>query len=94
MLLVQLISHLYMEHPPSTRLQQYTRQNRMTEIMDMKAGDVVIFKYNQGKGNPIAFLSDKVRYLGTIPEHEGIYFRIEITVSTVLFVYFRYLTIY
>ena len=80
------VDYLLPVHPPSTRIQQYTRENKMTEIMDIKVGDVVIFKQNQGKGNPIAFVRGKVRYLDTIAEHEGIYFGIEITVSTVLYI--------
>ena len=87
------VDYLLPVQPPSTRIQQYTRENKMTEIMDIKVGDVVIFKQNQGKGNPIAYVRGKVRYLGTIPEHEGIYFGIEITVSTVLYI-LKYLIIY
>ena len=80
------VDYLLPVHPPSIRFQQYTRENRMTEIMDIKVGDTVIFKQSQGKGNPIAFIRGKVRYLGTIPEHEGIYFGIEIIVSIVLYI--------
>ena len=78
------VNYLLPVQPPSTRLQHYRRENKMTEIMDIKVGDVVIFKHNQGKGNAPAYIRGKVRHLGTIPEHKGIYFGIEITVSTVL----------
>ena len=87
------VVYLLPVQPPSTRIQQYTRENRMTDIMDIKVGDLVIFKLDQGKGNAFAFVRGKVQYLGTIPEHEGIYFGIEITVSTVLYI-LKYLTIY
>ena len=78
------VDYLLPVHPPSVRIQQYTRENRMTEIMDIKVGDLVIFKLDQGKGNPIAYVCGKVRYLSTIPEHKGIYFGLEITVSNIL----------
>ena len=80
------VDYLLPVHPPSTRIHQYTRDNRMTEIMDIKVGDVVIFKLDQGKGNVTAFVRGKVRHLGIIPEHKGIYFGIKITVSTVLYI--------
>ena len=87
------VDYLLPVHPPSARIQQYTRENRMTEIMDIKVGDSVMFKKNQGKSNPIAFVRGKVRHLGTIPENEGIYFGIEITVSIVLYI-IKYIAIH
>ena len=87
------VDYLLPVHPPSARIQQYTRENRMTEIMNIKVGDSVIFKLDQGKTIPTFFVRGKVQYLGTIPENEGIYFGIEITVSTVQYI-IKYLTIY
>ena len=88
------VDYLLPVHPPSARIQQYTRENRMTDIMNIKVGDLVIFKQNQGKSNPIAFVRGKVRHLGAIREHEGIYFGIEITVSAVLYIIIKHLKIY
>ena len=59
------------------RIQEYLKQNKLKEVMDLKMNDVVLFKLDRGSVNKV--IRGRIKYVGT-PTHKGVKFGIEILV--------------
>lgn len=77
------LKYLIAVYPPSVRIQQYLNEKRLKEIMEIKKGDMVMFKFKIEQTAPDSIIRGKVQYLGHLEEKDGIYFGIEIMVSII-----------
>ena len=75
------VDYLLAVHPPSVRYREYLMSENLKEKMELKVGDIVIFKWHITKGGLESYVRGKIRYLGKLREHDGVYFGIEILVS-------------
>ena len=75
------LDYLLAVRPPSVRYREYLSSENLKEKMELKVGDIVIFKWHITKDAPESYVNGKIRYLGKLREHDGIYFGIEILVS-------------
>ena len=73
--------YLLAVHPPSVRFKQYLQSNDLKSKMELKVGDIVLFKLKIKEDLPDSFAHGKIRHLGKLSEHDGVYFGIEILVS-------------
>ena len=73
--------YLLAVHPPSVRCREYLMSENLKEKMELKVGDTVIFKLKINEDAPDSYVNGKIRYLGKLREHDGVYFGIEIIVS-------------
>ena len=66
----------------SVRFKQYLQSDDLKSKMELKMGDIVLFKLKIIKEDaPDAYVHGKIQYLGKLREHDGVYFGIEISVS-------------
>jgi ubiquitin thioesterase CYLD len=73
------VDYLLAVHPPSARVKEYLNTQQLKEKMEIKMGDLVIFRYSIKKDAPGgSFVHGKVQYIGFVRDSEGIYFGIEI----------------
>ena len=70
--------YLLAVHPPSVCCREHLISENLKDKMELKVGDIVIFKWHI---TPESYARGKIRYLGKLPEHDGVYFGIEILVS-------------
>ena len=73
--------YLLAVHPPSVRYREHLMSENLKEKMELKVGDIVIFKWHITTDGPESYVRGKIRYLGKLREHDGVYFGIEILVS-------------
>ena len=73
--------YLLAVHPPSVRFKQYLLSDDLKSKMELKVGDIVIFKLKINEDGPEPYVIGKIRYLGKLREKDGVYFGIEIIVS-------------
>ena len=73
--------YLLAVHPPSVRFKQYLQPGDLKSKMELKVGDIVLFKLKIKEDAPESYVHGKIRYLGKLREHDGVYFGIEILVS-------------
>ena len=69
----------------SVRAVEYLHAEKMAWIMDLIFGDEVYFRLENKENIPLMILG-KIRYFGRIPNHHGVMFGIEITVSNCLYI--------
>ena len=77
------LMYLIAVQPPTVRIQQYLNYKKLKEIMEIKKGDMVMFKFKIEQTGPDSIIRGKVQYLGHLEEKDGIYFGIEIMVSII-----------
>ena len=66
----------------SVRFKQYLQSDDFKKSkMKLKVGDIVLFKLKINEDAPESYVHGKIRYLGKLREHDGVYFGIEILVS-------------
>ena len=65
----------------SVRYREYLSSENLKEKMELKVGDIVIFKLKIKEDAPESYAHGKIRHLGKLREHDGVYFGIEILVS-------------
>ena len=76
------VDYLLAVHPPSVRFKQYLQPGDFIKSkMELKVGDIVLFKLKINEDAADAYVHGKIRYLGKLREHDGVYFGIEILVS-------------
>ena len=77
------LKYLIAVQPPSVRIQQFLNEKKLKEIMEIKKGDMVMFKFKIEQTAPDSIIRGKVQYIGHLDEKDGIYFGIEIMVSII-----------
>ena len=70
--------YLQAVYPPSVRLREYLKEEEMKMKMNLKVGDIVIFKLEARFKAAGSSVKGIVRYIGPHPDNEGIFFGIEI----------------
>lgn len=72
------LDYLLAVEPPSVRLQEYLKPDKMK--MELVCGDGVLFRMKLPNGAD-TFVKGIIRYLGPLEEREGVFFGIEIQVG-------------
>ena len=75
------VDYLLAVHPPSVRFKLSLQTDVLKSKMEIKVGDIVLFKLKINEDAPESYAHGKIRHLGKLPEHDGVYFGIEILVS-------------